>query len=49
MEDSAINNSHVLVVEDIFDSGLTMKKIVDTLKGKGAKSVKSCVLLHKKN
>ena len=49
VEDSAITDAHVLILEDIFDSGLTMKKIVDTLKTKGAKSVRSCVLLHKRN
>lgn len=49
IKDSAITDAHVLIIEDIFDTGLTMKKIVDTVKQKGAKSVKSCVLLHKKN
>ena len=49
IKDSAITDAHVLIIEDIFDTGLTMKKIVDTVNQKGAKSVKSCVLLHKKN
>ncbi|MDR5659556.1 hypoxanthine phosphoribosyltransferase [Serpentinicella sp. ANB-PHB4] len=37
----------VLVVDDITDSGLTMKYVIDHLKKKNAASVKSCVLLDK--
>ena len=37
------------MIEDIYDTGLTMKKIIDTIQMKGAKSVKTCTLLHKKN
>ena len=49
IKDEVIDGANVLIVEDIFDTGLTMKKIVDTIKSKGAKSVKSVTLLHKKN
>lgn len=38
---------HVLVVDDITDSGLTMKFVMDHLKTKNPQSVKSCVLLDK--
>lgn len=37
----------VLVVDDIVDSGITMKFVVEHVKSLGANSVKSCVLLDK--
>ena len=36
-----------LIVEDIVDSGNTLKFLVEHLVGKGAKSVKTCTLLDK--
>lgn len=42
-----IENMDVLVVDDIMDTGLTMKVILEHLKGKNPKSLKSCVLLDK--
>lgn len=36
-----------LIIEDIVDSGNTLKFLVDHLKAKGAKSVKTCTLLDK--
>jgi len=38
----------VLVVDDIFDTGRTMEAIVAALKGRGAASVRSLVLLRKR-
>ncbi|MDT8717457.1 hypoxanthine phosphoribosyltransferase [Clostridium sp. 19966] len=37
----------VLIVDDIVDTGITMEFVVDYIKGKGANSVKTCVLLDK--
>ena len=37
----------LLVVEDIVDSGNTLKFLVEHLKNKGARSVKTCTLLDK--
>ena len=37
----------VIVVDDIFDTGLTMKVVCDEIGQRGAKSVESCVLLAK--
>lgn len=37
----------VLVVDDIADSGLTMRHVMDHLKAKNPESVKCCVLLDK--
>lgn len=42
-----IEGYDVLVVDDITDSGITMKYVVEHLKGKKPASVKSCVLLDK--
>ena len=45
--DESLFNQHVIVVEDIIDTGLTLKKLVDELKGLGAKSVEVVALLRK--
>lgn len=37
----------VIVVDDIFDTGLTMKVVCDEIQSRGAASVESCVLLAK--
>jgi len=37
----------ILVVDDIADSGLTMKFVLDHLKNKNPNSIRSCVLLDK--
>jgi hypoxanthine phosphoribosyltransferase len=39
---------HVLVVEDIVDSGHTLAYLVRTLRGRGALSVRTCVLTRKR-
>ena len=38
---------HVLIVDDIVDSGLTMKKVTEHIRAKNPSSIKSCVLLDK--
>jgi hypoxanthine phosphoribosyltransferase len=38
---------HVLVVEDIIDTGLSMKFLLDNLQARQPASVKVCALLHK--
>jgi hypoxanthine phosphoribosyltransferase len=42
-----IRGRHVLLVDDILDSGGTIKMIVPLLRDSGAASVKTCVLLRK--
>lgn len=42
-----ISGKDVLVVDDIVDSGITMKFVVDHVKSLGASSVKCCTLLDK--
>lgn len=42
-----VKDRDVLIVEDIIDTGLTLKFMKDLLKKRGAKSVKCCALLNK--
>lgn len=42
-----IEGEHVLLVEDIVDTGLTIKHLLDLLKTRNPRSVKVCALLHK--
>lgn len=42
-----IKGEDVIIVEDIIDSGLTMKTLTKLLKGRGAASVKVCAFLDK--
>jgi hypoxanthine phosphoribosyltransferase len=46
--EQSLFNQHILLVEDIVDSGLTMQIIVEELKGLGTKSVEVVSLLRKK-
>ena len=39
---------HIVVVEDVVDSGLTLQKLMEDLKGRGAKSVEAISLLRKR-
>lgn len=45
--DTDIMGKHVIVVEDIIDSGLTLNFLKENLMKRGAKSLKLCVLLDK--
>ena len=47
--DADISGRHVLVVEDIVDSGLTLSWLIGNLKSRGPASVQVCVLLRKPN
>ena len=42
-----VDGKHVLLVEDIVDTGLTMHYIIDLLQTRHPASVKLCALLHK--
>ena len=46
--DADLEGRHVVVVEDIVDTGLTMQFIVDRIEARGAASVRVVTLLHKK-
>ena len=45
--DENVEGKHVLVVEDIIDSGLTLNYLIDNLKSRQPASIKICTLLNK--
>ncbi|MEA1921620.1 MAG: phosphoribosyltransferase family protein [Pseudomonadota bacterium] len=47
LPDSLWSGCDVIVVDDIFDTGLTLKRVVAHLCEKGAEKVRTCVLLRK--
>ena len=42
-----IRDKHVLIIDDIMDSGNTMVKVIDLIAQKGPKTIKTCVMLDK--
>lgn len=46
--ETTLERKHILLVEDIVDSGRTLSKLVDVLGTRGPKSIEICALLHKK-
>ena len=45
---TSVEGKHVLIVEDIVDTGLTLKRLREYFAEQGASSVEVCVLLDKK-
>ncbi|QUH20973.1 hypoxanthine phosphoribosyltransferase [Alkaliphilus sp. B6464] len=45
--DLEVEGKHVLIIEDIIDTGLTLKYLTDNLKSRNIKSLKICTLLDK--
>ncbi len=45
--DAVIENRHVLILEDIIDSGLTLQYLLRNLQGRGPASLEVCALLVK--
>ncbi len=45
--DASIEGRHVLIIEDIVDSGLTLQYLMRSLKARGPASVEVCALLTK--
>jgi hypoxanthine phosphoribosyltransferase len=46
--DESIEGRHVLIVEDIVDTGLTLRYILEVLRQRGPASLRVCALLNKK-
>ncbi len=44
---ASVDDTHILLVEDIIDSGNTLEYIAKYLKNRGAESIKICTLLSK--
>ncbi|NBI62017.1 hypoxanthine phosphoribosyltransferase [Clostridiales bacterium] len=45
--DTDVEGKHVIIVEDIVDSGITLSKLKEYLESKNTKSVRICTLLDK--
>lgn len=45
--DEEVQGKHLLIVEDIIDSGLTLKYLLENLKSRKPASIKICTLLNK--
>ena len=45
--DRSVEGKHILIVEDIIDTGLTIKYIIENLESRRPESVKVCALLDK--
>ena len=45
---TSIEGKHVLLVEDIVDTGLTLERTLDLLARRGPRSLEVCALLHKR-
>lgn len=45
--DESIENKNVIVIEDIIDTGRTLKYLLEELKKRGPKSLKLCTMLDK--
>jgi hypoxanthine phosphoribosyltransferase len=46
---ASIEGKHVIVVEDIVDTGHTLHYLIDMLKSRSPASVRTCTLLHKEH
>lgn len=45
--DESVEGRHVLIVEDIVDTGLTLNYLLDNLRSRNPKSLRTCTLLDK--
>lgn len=45
--DRSIEGKHIVIVEDIVDTGLTLNYLLDNLRARGPASIKICTLLSK--
>jgi len=45
--ETRLDGKHILLVEDIIDSGRTLNRLVEVLGGRNPRSLEMCALLHK--
>lgn len=46
--ETALKGKHILLVEDIVDTGRTLGRMIRLLEGRGPRSLEVCALLHKR-
>ncbi|MGH7802742.1 MAG: hypoxanthine phosphoribosyltransferase, partial [Candidatus Binatia bacterium] len=46
--ETRLEGKHILLVEDIVDSGLTLERLLGVLSGRNPRSLEVCALLHKR-
>jgi hypoxanthine phosphoribosyltransferase len=46
--EASLRDRHVLLIEDIIDSGTTINRLIPMLEKRGARSLELCALLHKR-
>ncbi|MGH7668769.1 MAG: hypoxanthine phosphoribosyltransferase [Gemmatimonadaceae bacterium] len=46
--ETTLEGKHILLVEDIVDTGRTLRRLMDLLSHRGPKSLEMCALLHKR-
>ena len=46
--DAGFHDKRVLLLDDILDTGRTLRRVVDLLRERGARDIRTCVLLDKK-
>lgn len=46
--EAQLRDRHVVLVEDIVDSGNTLKRLIPLLRARGPRSLEMCALLHKR-
>ena len=46
---AAVAGEHILLIDDIYDEGVTIKAIIEELKAQNPQSLRSAVLLNKKH
>ena len=49
LDNSNVTNKHVLVIEDIYDTGKCMKQMLEYLRKLHPKSLRTAILIHKCN
>lgn len=47
IDERRLKGRHVLILEDVIDTGITMKYLTESLEGKGQESLKICTMLFK--
>ena len=47
--DHMVKDQDILIIDDIYDSGTLINLVIKRIQAIGARSIESCILLHKRN